>query len=276
MKTSSAFSLQFRRANFTIGMARRKTFVKYKKIALLVLFLGALATGAYHVYFWWLEYKTKFAKYPEFGISLPTDYPIHGIDVSHHQSIINWDAVKDMKVKNVQMGFTFIKATEGLISVDRQFKRNWKRAKEAGLARGAYHFFLAHKNGKWQANNFISTVTLEKGDLPPVLDVEETYGVRPPELRKRVKEWLMTVERRYGVKPIIYTGADFYKSYLGKDFDEYPLWVAHYISQNRPRIEREWLFWQHNETGRVNGIFTRVDFNVFNGDSSRFRQLLVQ
>jgi lysozyme len=143
------------------------------------------------------------------------------------------------------------------------------------MTRGAYHFFLATKSGKAQAENFIGRVELKSGDLPPVLDVEQTYGVSNVKLRQRVKEWLTTVEAYYGVKPIIYTSADFYKQYLNAEFDEYPLWVAHYLQKNKPRIYREWDFWQHSEQGRVNGILSKVDFNVYSGDSLSFSRLLM-
>ena len=166
--------------------------------------------------------------------------------------------------------------TEGVKDEDELFERNWKKAKEVGIIRGAYHFFLPQKSGRAQAENFMNSVELESGDLPPVLDVEETYGVRTPDIRKRVKEWLYTIEAYYHVKPIIYTNVDYYKNFLGKDFDEYPLWVAHYLQSERPRIEREWTFWQHNEAGKVNGILPGVDFNVFNGDSTAFKLLLKQ
>ena len=90
-----------------------------------------------------------------------------------------------------------------------------------------------------------------------------------------MKKWLDTVEAYYGIKPIIYTNADFYRQHLLGHFDNYPLWVAHYLQPNKPRISRDWSFWQHSEKGRVNGISSRVDFNVFNGDSTEFRSLLV-
>ena len=77
------------------------------------------------------------------------------------------------------------------------------------------------------------------------------------------------------MKPIIYTNAHFYERNLAGRFDEYPLWVAHYLVKDKPRINRKWHFWQHSETGRVNGINARVDFNVFNGDSTDFRELLL-
>ena len=70
-----------------------------------------------------------------------------------------------------------------------------------------------------------------------------------------------------------YLRTDFYEKYLGSEFNDYPLWVAHYDEPEKPRIEREWLFWQHSESGHVNGIATKVDFSVFNGDSTAFQKL---
>jgi lysozyme len=226
-------------------------------------------------YDWWISRKSRFVRYPAFGIAIPENYSIHGIDVSKYQQTIAWDVVKEMKVKEVQVDFAFIKATEGLVNVDPQFKRNWKRSKQAGMTRGAYHFFLATKDGREQAENFISCVDLESGDLPPVVDVEQTYGVNTVVLKKELKEWLDVVEYYYKVKPIIYTNVDFYKRNLGKEFDNYPLWAAHYFQYDTPRINRNWKFWQHSEQGRVNGILSKVDFNVFNGDSTEFKDLLV-
>ena len=253
-------------------MARRKKLGKKWWILLIVFAAGlAFLLG----YDWWMNRKSRFVRYPAFGISIPENYIIHGIDVSRYQQTISWDAVKEMKVKDIQLGFVFIKATEGIIKTDPQFKRNWKKSKQAGMIRGAYHFFLATKDGREQAENFISSVDLEKGDLPPVVDIEHTYGVDITLLKKELKEWLDVVEYYYGVKPIIYTNVDFYSRYLGKEFNSYPLWAAHYYQYNTPRVERNWDFWQHSEEGRVNGILSKVDFNVFNGDSLQFRSMLM-
>ena len=253
-------------------MPRRKKPGK-KWWILLIVFAAALAfiLG----YDWWMNRKSRFVRYPAFGIAIPENYLIHGIDVSRYQQTISWDAVREMKVKDIQIGFVFIKATEGIINTDPQFKRNWKKSKQAGMIRGAYHFFLATKDGREQAENFISLVDLEKGDLPPVVDIEQTYGVNIALLKKELKEWLDVIEYYYGVKPIIYTNVDFYSRYLGKEFNSYPLWAAHYYQYNTPRIARNWDFWQHSEEGRVNGILSKVDFNVFNGDSLQFRNILM-
>ncbi|HEX2535956.1 MAG TPA: glycoside hydrolase family 25 protein, partial [Chitinophagaceae bacterium] len=195
--------------------------------------------------------------------------------VSRYQQNISWEAVQAMQVKDIRLHFAFIKATEGMTRVDPLFKRNWRRSRQAGMVRGAYHFFIPSRDGKKQAQHFINQVELVSGDLPPVLDVELTYRQPSAVIRREVKKWLDAVEAYYGVKPIIYTNADFYKTHFQGHFDDYPLWVAHYLQPRKPRIGRAWHFWQHSEQGRVNGILSKVDFNVFNGDSSEFRSLLV-
>ena len=201
---------------------------------------------------------------------------MHGIDVSHHQDNIDWDAVKAMKVQAIKIDFVFIKATEGLGRVDNAFRRNWFNARQAGIPRGAYHYFLPSKSGKAQAENFIATIQPEKGDLPPVLDIEQTNGASVEDIQQRAKDWLMMIEKQFKVKPIIYTNVDFYENFLAGKFDDYPLWIAHYLVQDKPRIQRHWTFWQHNEKGHVNGIDANVDFNVFNGDSTGFTKLLIK
>ena len=244
---------------------------------LFILFavLAAAAGICYLVYLWSKTREERFVTYQEFGIPMPVQYGIHGIDVSRYQQRISWKAVKEMEVDGIKLGFAFIKATEGTSRVDPFFKRNWKNSKQEGVVRGAYHFFIASKDGREQARNFIEHVVLESGDLPPVLDVEKTFRVPSARLRQEVKEWLDIMEEYYSVKPIIYTNADFYKQHLQGHFDHYPLWVAHYLQPHQPRVSREWSFWQHSELGRVDGILSRVDFNVFNGDSLEFRSLLV-
>ena len=246
------------------------------KIAFFTILAVGLAIGITLVFSKVNKRKAQFVRYPEFGINMPEGYGIHGIDVSKYQRQIAWEEVQSMKVKNIQLGFAFIKATEGIGNTDPHFKRNWKRSKAAGMYRGAYHFFIASKDGKMQAENFIDRVDLEPGDLPPVLDLEQLNGTNSTVLRKEAKRWLETVESYYGVKPILYTYVDFYKRHLGTEFDSYPLWVAHYYQPDQPRIGRGWLFWQHSDKGRVNGIADPVDFNVFSGDSAEFKMLLVR
>ena len=256
-------------------MPSSKQKKQMRRITFISLGIIMLCVAAWMLYQLLTYRKAKFTRYPEFGIAMPESYSIHGIDVSKYQSIIAWEEVQSMKVKKINLGFAFIKATEGIGNTDPQFRRNWKKAKETGMFRGAYHFFIASKDGRMQAENFIDKVELETGDLPPVLDVEQLNGASSSQLKTEVKKWLAIVENHYGVKPVIYTNVDFYNRHLGSDFDEYPLWVAHYYQKVQPRISRGWIFWQHSDEGRVNGIVSKVDFNVFNGDSLEFEKILV-
>jgi lysozyme len=254
-------------------MAKKvKGFVK--EIFFTIIVLITLSIIAYYLKDKF--FKPSFVLYKEFGIFIPVNYEIHGIDVSRHQQDISWAGVKQMKVNNVAIGFAFMKATEGTDLVDAQYRNNMRHALNAGIPRGAYHFFTGSKSGKLQAAHFVETVYLKKGDLPPVLDVEQANGASVFDLQQRVADWLTLVEKRYKVKPIIYSNIGFYNTFLAGRFDNYPLWIAHYLEKEKPRIQRNRVFWQHNETGHVTGIRTNVDFNVFNGDSTAFKNLLIK
>jgi lysozyme len=256
------------------ALARRRKKSIFRAILFPVILLAAAASAVYYLN----EYlsRPKFVRYPAFGIDMPANYSLHGIDVSRYQENIDWTAVKAMQDKQVKIGFAFIKATEGLDRVDEKFRQNWFRAKQNKLPRGAYHFFISSKSGKAQAMNFIETVVLNKGDLPPVLDIETANGASITDIQQRAKDWLLMIEKHYRIKPVIYTNVDFYHNFLQDKFDDYPLWVAHYYVKDKPAITRSWTFWQHNEKGRVNGVDAYVDFNVFNGDSLAFQKMLLK
>ena len=254
-------------------MAKRKNKHLLRSLIVPLFILAVIVVSGYYISNYFL--KPSFIHYRQYGIDIPADYTLHGIDVSRHQQIISWKDVKQMQVQNIKIDFAFIKATEGIGKIDEQFRRNWFNAGKAGIIKGAYHYFIARKSGKAQAENFLETADLQSGDLYPVLDVEETYGASVNDLQERISDWLIIVENKYHVKPLIYTNADFYKIFLAGRFDAYPLWVAHYLAKDKPKIERDWSFWQHNETAHVNGIKTFVDFNVFNGDSVALKKMLL-
>ena len=99
----------------------------------------------------------------------PSDYPIHGIDVSKYQGTIDWGAVAGSGVK-----FVWIKATEGGDHLDERFQANWQGAKEAGIPHGANHFVYWCRPPIEEATWFEQNVPVEDDALPPVLDVEAT------------------------------------------------------------------------------------------------------
>ena len=197
-----------------------------------------------------------------------------GIDVSHYQGKIDWKKLSTIDDKEIR--FVIIRASQGDDSYDRYFKRNWSEAKVHGFTRGAYHYYRPNENSIKQAQKFIDRVVLEKGDLPPVLDIERFSRVQSRRsLRIGLKKWLTKVEEHYGMKPIIYTGASHYKDLLKHEFFKgYPFWIANYNGVKEPIDEDIWQFWQFTDKGRVEGIKGNVDLNIFKGDSAEFQAYL--
>jgi len=200
---------------------------------------------------------------------------VPGIDVSHHQGTVDWKAVAGAGIS-----FAYAKATEGTNFFDSQFAPNWKGMQNAGIIRGAYHFFRPAAAPKAQAGQFVSTVeSIEVGDLPPVLDLEEArtstgqdeWQAFPIEQRIPLAlEWLEEVEEKLGRRPLIYTRSGFVKSYFGNagQLANYLLWIAHYTPAPEPNVPTgwaNWAFWQYSDSGQVSGIVGRVDLDRFNG-----------
>ncbi|MBB4080824.1 lysozyme [Lewinella aquimaris] len=188
-------------------------------------------------------------------------YEISGIDVSRYQGVIDWDSVA-----TAGHDFAFIKASEGWNHRDLAFRANWMEAGRVGMRRGAYHFFLPHTSIERQLSNYIDLVKLQPGDLPPVLDVESRGDLTGPELVTHVRGWLELAEAHYSVKPILYTGLNFYNRNLAGQFDDYPLWLARYDDREPVTVcGREFQFWQFTDGAQSPGIVGRVDQNVFLG-----------
>ncbi len=197
---------------------------------------------------------------------------LKGIDVSHFSGDVDW-----ARIKQEGHHFAFVKATEGNDWVDPTFAEHMAKLKELGIARGAYHFFVAHDEPEPQAKNFIENVQLEHGDLPPVVDVE-TMSNRPvDDLAARLKTWLTLIEQHYGVKPIIYTSHNFWNAQVKQPFEDYHLWVAEY-GTDLPRIPNGWLmwsFWQYQGDAKPPGIAKSADLNYFNGGHDALKKLLI-
>lgn len=195
---------------------------------------------------------------------------LQGIDVSHHQKAIEWDTV----LAKQPVDFAFVKATEGADFVDTLFARNWNDLARLGVRRGAYHFFRAYGCGLEQAAHFLQTVSMQPGDIAPVLDVETVDGMSREVLLEEVGVWLQTVEQQLGVKPIIYTNQNFYERYLAGAFDGNPLWIARY-SEDVPCLSsgKRWDIWQYSNQGCLEGIPQKVDLNLFMGTPSMLERL---
>ena len=207
---------------------------------------------------------------------IPDGYSIRGVDVSHHQGVINWEKLSRASVKGEPLSFVFIKATEGVSIKDADFDNNFEQAKKYGMLRGAYHYYSPTVPASQQIDYFIEQAKLDSGDLAPVLDVEEVGDLPAETVQKEVLIWLEKAKEKYGVKPILYTYLKLKLQYFNTpEFNNYSFWIARYYL---PEIKYQgsWEFWQHTDRGTLPGIKENVDLNVFNGSMYQLREHIIK
>jgi lysozyme len=199
----------------------------------------------------------------------PSETAVWGVDLSHHQGKVNWDKVEEQKPR-----FAFLKVTEGSSHLDRKYKKYLKEIRSRNILVGSYHFFSYSSKGKKQAEHFIKHISLEKGDLPPVLDAENKR--RMPDKSKITKELLAfieTVETALKVKPIIYCTERYYNKYLkGKLSGTYVLWICDF--RNEPKSD--YHFWQKSDKLDLPGFRSLVDYNIYNGSYKELTKLTIK
>lgn len=260
----------------------------YIKIAIGAFLVLTFAAMAYHYrdgiayYFGFRSDKTRvneadrrLSDLRNIEVLLAHDGKSIGFDVSEYQQQISWQQI-DSVAELYPLDYVFIRATAGNNRIDTRFAENWREAKKQHFIRGAYHYYRPNENSLEQAQNFIRTVKLQRGDFPPVLDIEqlpETQSV--DSLKVGLRRWLKAVEKHYKVRPIIYSGEKYYDDFLKDEFSEYTFWIANY-NFFVDRIKPDWKFWQFTEKATVKGISGDVDLNIFNGSAEELEKLTLR
>lgn len=257
-------------------IAKRSEMPRWLYVCIVALVTAVAAYCIY--YFFFRPYFYRFRPcygHKQYEICLPSGFSVYGIDISRHQGKIDWETFKKNNPTAAPISFIYIKATEGSDFTDINFKENFENARKHGFLRGAYHYFSTHSTGSAQAQMFIKTAKLEKGDLPPMIDIEE----KPKDKIKFIQElkiFISKIEEHYGVKPILYTYRKYKTRYLTDQFfSRYPSWVAHYYIDSLG-ADVEWLIWQCSDIGEVPGITENVDINIFNGSLEQLESLRIK
>ena len=224
---------------------------------------------------------------------------IYGIDIARYQHgkgrrpvAIQWNKLRITHVgkrgsQNVRgtadypVSFVYIKSTEGTSVRNKFYIGDYAKARKHGIPTGAYHFWSVRKSGASQAEYFINHTLFKHGDLPPVLDIEPSDAQiqqmgGAENMFRHIRTWLKMVEKRVGVKPILYVNQRFVNNYLMFQPDlkrDYRIWIARY-SEYKPDLRL--TYWQLCPDGRVTGIQGDVDINVFNGYKSQFETYLAE
>lgn len=196
-----------------------------------------------------------------------TQYPVKGLDVSHHNGNIDFD-----KVVNDSVNFVIIKATDGVGDTDPKLTANYNNAHRAGLDVGVYHFFRYHRDGHAQAKYFMQVIDTLRIDLPVAIDLEDSDNESGHEsfIAQRLRNMVDDLKAA-GYDVMIYANRDQYNAYIDGRFDDVSIWMA---SSYAPKPGERRDIWQHSHKGSVNGIDGPVDINTFNGSAAEYRRWL--
>ena len=198
-----------------------------------------------------------------------------GVDVAAHQhpggTPIDWS-----KVRTDGQSFAFVKATEGGDWVNPHYVEDVQAAHAAGLKTGAYHYARPSTDAKTQAANFAAQIALAPDQtLPPALDIEVDEGKSAAQLEQWIEEFTSELKRLTGRTPMIYTYKYFWMGQMNNSqkFSDMPLWLAAYQDQAPEAVDgwKKLSFWQRSGSGKVAGIPTDVDMNLFNGSKQQLQ-----
>lgn len=188
------------------------------------------------------------------------NYPVQGVDVSHHQGAIDWNRVRADGVD-----FAYIKATEGADMRDARFTENWRGSGQAGVKRGAYHFFTLCRLARDQAENFIALVPRDADALPYALDLEfgGNCSARPARgvILAEITTFIEMVEAHSEKPMVIYMTKEFEDQYKVSEAIDRSLWLRS-IFFPPDYASHPWVMWQASNSRAVDGISGPVDWNV--------------
>lgn len=182
---------------------------------------------------------------------------VAGVDVCGRDGALNWTAIAAADI-----GFAYIKASEGLTHRDERFPDNWGRAGVAGLLRGGYHYARPDlgSTGRDEGAAFgeaLETVKAgNRGHLPPAVVVATTVREGGPGTAAWISAFVDELAARTGRRPLLYLGRT-YMALLGAHPSDYgcPLWLAQYDgTPSPPSAWAEWTFWQYTASGTLAAI----------------------
>jgi lysozyme len=251
-----------------VAKKTRKTSNKLKRKPETIYFRSMLLvfTGiALFAFFIFVRNKVREARWEiakeKIVRAIPFGFSSFGIDISHHQGEIDWnELIKDQGYDTI-IHFVYCKTSEGTDHLDTKWYHNRKFLRKLNIPNGAYHFFRTTDPIK-QADFFLTHWKHRPNDLPPMLDVEYECA-HHPQLIADMRLWLKRVEKKTGLRPIIYTSLHLYETKFQNDLNDYKFWIASY--SRRPAqldTDQRIIHWQYSCEGHLPGIDHRIDMNV--------------
>lgn len=212
------------------------------------------------------EYTFTGTSFSDFMAAYPGENIHYGIDVSHWQGSINFEAVKEAGCE-----FVIVRAgysSDGQFHQDEYFTANMEGAAAAGLPVGIYVYTSDNTPEDIDA---LADVVCELASgynvaLPICFDWEsfsqfQQYHMSIENLNELYRVFRDNVEE-YGYTTILY-GSKYYLDVIWDDEFE-NVWLAHYNSVTD--YTGSYLMWQQSSSGQIPGIDAYVDMDLYYGD----------
>jgi GH25 family lysozyme M1 (1,4-beta-N-acetylmuramidase) len=161
---------------------------------------------------------------------------LRGIDVSAYQS---------SSYDTDGLSFVFIKATEGRSYINPKLAAQTKRARDAGLVVGFYHF-LWPGNLSAQAEYFVSKAPERAGDILAVDWETTSAGTHASNAEKDL--FIRKVKEKRPKNPVVlYCNRNYWLNVDTTSYAGDGLWIADYVTAGKPRIKAKWRFHQYTD-----------------------------
>lgn len=186
-----------------------------------------------------------------------------GIDVSEFQKDIDWTKAKADGVQ-----FAILRCGYGMNQTnqdDARFKKNISECKRLGIPYGVYLFSYANslEKAESEADHVLRLVKGYKPSLGIWYDVEDnnTSGKVEKEMLTNIINTFCTKVKKNGYQVGIYASTSWLNKKIASSItSKYPVWVAQYYSVCE--YKGKYKIWQYSSNGAVNGISTKVDYNI--------------
>ena len=188
-----------------------------------------------------------------------------GIDVSKWNGEIDWNKVKAAGVEFAIVRAGYRGSKTGSLVEDPYFKANMKGAAASGIPVGVYHYSYAKSadDARLEADFMLELISGKQFEYPVVFDIEdpgqEAYS--NDVLTELTVAFCEKIEEA-GYYISIYSNADWFTNKLDLErLKPYDKWLAHWVKS--PKWDNSFGgLWQYTDSGRVDGIETKVDMNI--------------
>jgi GH25 family lysozyme M1 (1,4-beta-N-acetylmuramidase)/uncharacterized protein YjdB len=201
-----------------------------------------------------------------------------GIDVSHHQGKVDWEAVKEdgISFAVIRVGYGNDEETQD----DATAAYNISECERLNIPYGVYlySYAVSEEEAQSEAEHLLRLIDGHEPQLGVYIDIEDTdyyeknggFDVYSEEGAQRVTLYakiIMEAVAEAGYEAGIYADYDYYINVLDTEMLEGYRWVALWNDENQKDVDDLGAFiWQYTSSGEVNGVEGAVDMDMLMKD----------